>query len=883
MSDYQQFFRVLLGMGAGAPLTWQQELAGDDECADRLIRVPTGFGKTLGVFGAWAWHRVHRSDNEWPRRLIWCLPMRVLVEQVEAEIRAALDRLDLLWSGEKTREGRVGVHPLMGGSDAGDWHLHPEQCGVLIGTQDMLISRALNRGYAAPRARWPMEFGLLNHDCLWVMDEVQLMDVGLATSGQLQAFRERSRVEGKMSRPVHTWWMSATLQDSWLKKSPETRQRLPAIPKVVIAPKDRTGHLWDDVRKPVRLERATKPEQMSEVVAKAHLEHGRGSSGPTVVVLNRVKVAVEMYRALQRRRDLRGTEFRLVHSRFRPHERAQWRSEFLNRAACEGGVDRIIIATQVIEAGVDISAGALITQIAPWPSLVQRFGRAARWGGQATVIVIDDSPADDRAAAPYSSAEIDAARAALEKVSDVAPLNLERFEELLAPELIDRLYPYEPRHLILDQEIGELFDTTPDLSGADVDISRFIRTGDERDLQVFWQPVEDRGDPPRTHRPSRSELCGVPFLAAREWLCGDKKAQRLLPGLRAWVWDWLGGAWRPAERRDLYPGQVVLVESSCGGYDTGLGWDPGSRVRVAPLPEPIVPAGDEADSAEDDESLSEYQWQTIGRHGLAVGEQASHLGTALVPELSALLHLAGRLHDLGKVHPCFQRSIVSEDRPKRDDLAKAPDGAWLAPRSLYPDVGGPNRRGFRHELASTLALFGILQRHAPDHDALLGPWRALLESIGSKPDVQQSGIEPTEIEREVLDLTADEFDLVAYLVCAHHGKVRVSWHASPADQEAVDDRLRIRGIRDGETLPSVPIATADGLYASVPETELDLSPAALGLSPRTGRSWSERVLALTERHGVFALAWMEAILRSADQRASALTLEDPLLLDGGAR
>lgn len=31
----------------------------------------------------------------------------------------------------------------------------------------MLLSRALNRGYAAGRARWPMEFGLLNTQVLF--------------------------------------------------------------------------------------------------------------------------------------------------------------------------------------------------------------------------------------------------------------------------------------------------------------------------------------------------------------------------------------------------------------------------------------------------------------------------------------------------------------------------------------------------------------------------------------------------------------------------------------------------------------------------------------------------------------------------------------------
>ncbi|MEJ1973484.1 MAG: hypothetical protein WDM96_13790 [Lacunisphaera sp.] len=35
---------------------------------------------------------------------------------------------------------------------------------------------------------------------------------------------------------------------------------------------------------------------------------------------------------------------------------------------------------RAIEAGVDISARALITELAPWSSLVQRFGRCNRKG-----------------------------------------------------------------------------------------------------------------------------------------------------------------------------------------------------------------------------------------------------------------------------------------------------------------------------------------------------------------------------------------------------------------------------------------------------------------------------------------------------------------------
>src|SRR6185312_11935429 len=96
--------------------------------------------------GAWTWHRLHKRDDRWPRRLVWCLPMRVLVEQTESVVREAIERLGLLWAPNTPHRGRVGVHVLMGGVDVGaDWNLYPDECGVFIGTQDMLLSRALNR------------------------------------------------------------------------------------------------------------------------------------------------------------------------------------------------------------------------------------------------------------------------------------------------------------------------------------------------------------------------------------------------------------------------------------------------------------------------------------------------------------------------------------------------------------------------------------------------------------------------------------------------------------------------------------------------------------------------------------------------------------------
>jgi len=184
------------------PYDYQRRLA-EDAPFPELLDIPTGLGKTAAVALAWLWRRRFAAESirqQTPRRLVYCLPMRVLVEQTYEETLRWLARLGLLagkaeWeeseaNGRPTpkarlrspyepEEGqitpqsaggidsaRIAVHLLMGGEERTDWALWPECDAVLIGTQDMLLSRALNRGYAASRARWPIDFGLLNNRVL---------------------------------------------------------------------------------------------------------------------------------------------------------------------------------------------------------------------------------------------------------------------------------------------------------------------------------------------------------------------------------------------------------------------------------------------------------------------------------------------------------------------------------------------------------------------------------------------------------------------------------------------------------------------------------------------------------------------------------------------
>jgi len=880
---FNHWFRAATGYANPQP--WQTELAANDDCSNRLIRIPTGLGKTLGVLSTWLFHRVEKPESSWPRRLIWCLPMRTLVEQTVWEAQKIISTAGL--------NDRVDVHRLLGGVEENQWYANPEREAILVGTQDMLLSRALNRGYAMGRAAWPRAFGLINCDALWVMDEVQLMGVGLTTGSQIQAFWERIQVKGnsRIQLPRATWWMSATLQPDWLR-TPETDPMVDELASdtLRVEEHDRKGQVWE-AKKTLTIE-AIDPVESAELIATNHASHTADAETgrQTLVVVNTVKTAKALFQLLQKRlkKSESAPELRLVHSRFRPFERANWVSDFLSRESLGPEVNRIVVATQVVEAGVDISASCLMTELAPWTSLVQRFGRAARYGGESQIVVLDANDTDEKKSAPYSLSELQSARQALKEINDVAIRNLEEFEDRLHkenPARLAELYPFQPLHVLLAHEFDELFDTSTDLSGADMDVSRFIREGDQRDLHVFWRNFDD-ATPTKEIQPHRDELCAVPIGEAKAWV---KKLNENKGNV--FQWDYLEGKWTNVRPDNLRPGMTLLVSTVAGGYDLEVGFtgekptkgspnlDISSQIQNAENSQSSI-----ADRSDSSEGLSQVaQWKTIFTHCREAGAEANKLATALKlnEKLGVILGLAMRVHDWGKSHPSFASGTYRVS-PIRTDLAKAPPDAWQPVQKLYQTQTHGHRRGFRHELASCLATLELLRRAAPDHPAIttdhLDWFKDPTPADGDTPVIKNV------LADEIAQLDQLDVDLLLYLVAAHHGKVRVSMQATPKDQRFdfenssfVGKGMPVRGIRDADVIPETRLPDAHGNPVIVPELTLWLAPAAMGLSQRYGRSWCERILTLIERIGPFTLGYLEAIVRAADVRASVFATEDPEL------
>ncbi len=118
--SYSELFSK--GSGLQEPYPYQTRLA--VEPWPDVLDVPTGMGKTYAVVLAWLYKRLN-GDSETPRRLVYCLPMRVLVEQTRDVIERSLTHLE---HAGLVKPGRLSVIVLMGGSPglkAASWAADP--------------------------------------------------------------------------------------------------------------------------------------------------------------------------------------------------------------------------------------------------------------------------------------------------------------------------------------------------------------------------------------------------------------------------------------------------------------------------------------------------------------------------------------------------------------------------------------------------------------------------------------------------------------------------------------------------------------------------------------------------------------------------------------
>lgn len=672
-ADFVHFFRALWGFD---PFPWQERLLlrlvtgkdahhnykGPPGLWPDVLDLPTGSGKTatldIAVFYL-ALEALKKDERRAPVRIAFIVDRRIIVD--DAYDRAKRIANGLRWSllNDKAAKhliskkpelaeavSRVRAEPVVkrialqlcalsgpdelpliarslrgGAPREDDWARTPVQPTILCSTVDQVGSRLLFRGYGISDRMKPIHAGLLGSDCLILLDEAHLSE----------PFRQTLQAVEHLRAP---------------DKAPFGFAVLTATPS--ITSQRPFGLSTEDYSSPILSHRiaASKPARLIEVAGKQGIDtdsrrvevmvaevkvafetlRSRIANPAVGVVVNRVARARAVFERLRSEltpevdisliigparsidRDNRAAE--LTPIRTRPVDAARSLPKPL-----------LIVATQTIEAGVDIDFDGLVTEAASLDALRQRFGRLNRAGrdfvSEAAILAHKDdigAKADD----PVYGDRIRKTWAAMQRWKETGTdgrvdFGISAMQATLQNERVDELVAKSDEAPVLLPAYADLWSQTSPIPNADPEIALFLHGPDHAPatVQIVWRADIGRTDLHVGNRgrlmeilalvpPRATEAVEVPLWAARAWLrqagineadfsdavesepelVGEQEA-----GRRAFRWagedDEQTGVIHPSELRN---GDLIVVPAEYGGCDN-WGWNPKSDVPVIDIAE----------------------------------------------------------------------------------------------------------------------------------------------------------------------------------------------------------------------------------------------------------------------------------------------------------
>jgi CRISPR-associated endonuclease/helicase Cas3 len=812
------------------------------------------------------------------------------------------------------------------------WAHRPDRPLLAASTVDQVGSRLLFRGYGVSQKMASVHAGLLGNDTLLLLDEVHLSGpfaetlTAIATrlrSRSLKALPDRWRVVRMSATPGTS--TDAFRLSSEDRAHPVLARRLSARKHVRLreVPTQKSGARG----KGSGLVSAVTEESISLLGGAAKVgaivvnrvdtarETARSISTAAPDDVQVVLLTGRM-RPLDRDDLMKGLAPRIMAGRDRGKESGRL----------------IVVATQCIEAGADFDFDFLVTECASLDALRQRFGRLDRTGSlgrtEAVIVAETASLAEDD---PIYGKALKTTWEWLKKNEDGLDFGLDGFPSL-DPDEVPALLAERSKAPFLLPVHCDLWSQTSPVPFPDPDVSLWLHGTERgtAEVQIVWRAdvVEEdlesaRGDSGALAilvdrvaalSPGILEALSIPLYVARAWLRSDVEPSLAdLEGVGD-VSDEVHGTgdrfalgWRGDESvvigaDEVRPGETLVVPASRGGISM-WGFDPKATEPVSDLAERAnwlqrgrailrldvrtlptwfsehralvesapLPGGEESDpgetaseiaawlvraaaagatalpsgffaalkshrrflvghgaraafvlvarkrssgvddsaevTSEDDSASFTARQVTLGRHLADVEAKVAGFARScgLPQDRVRDLALAGALHDLGKSDPRFQKMLVGGSDVKAALLTEP-----LAKSPLSAADSAARRQ------AQVRAGYPQGFRHELVSVALVKGWDQL-EGRSADPE------------------------LVLHLVASHHGWCRPF-------PPALDDAQPVK------------------VSVTVIGTRLRTS-SAHGLA-RLDSGIVDRYWRLIERYGWWGLAWMEAILRLADHRAS---------------
>ena len=362
MVSYDEFSKKLTGF---KPYSYQLQVAKLlGEGKNIILTVPTGAGKTWASIIPFLYARNH-GDNNFPQKMIYSLPLRTLANSIYSDVSEVLKK-------DFDFEGITSIHT---GEYKNDTHFEND---IIFSTIDQTLSNFLCFPLSLSKRQANINAGALVGSYL-VFDEFHLLDPKLSMATTLGTLRSLDNL-------CRFCIMTATLSNKFIN---ELKTAVNAeVVSIEDFPEDivRINSLkipeGNDVKKTVTIIN-------SPINAETILKH---HTNKTIVICNRVEKAQQIYNDILYLGSLGLAEKNIVclHSQFFDDDRKQKESDLKRLFGKENAKSAILISTQVIEAGMDISCDKMHLEISPINSFLQRAGRCARWEDQFGEIYVYD-------------------------------------------------------------------------------------------------------------------------------------------------------------------------------------------------------------------------------------------------------------------------------------------------------------------------------------------------------------------------------------------------------------------------------------------------------------------------------------------------------------
>lgn len=321
-----------------------------------ILSVPTGAGKTWASIMPFI--IAQKSKNiHFPSKLIYTLPLRTLTNSIYKTIKPLVDAS--IQTGEYSE----------------DEYLEKD---IVFATIDQVLSSFLCFPLPLSESLANINAGALIGSYI-IFDEFHLLDSKLSMATSLGMLK----ILGSLSRFCI---MTATLSNNFiqfikdnfkckvvtLNDFPEDRAKISSL----IPSQDET------VKKKIVVSDST---INADTIIKNHKNR-------TIVICNRVETVQKIFNDLEKQIKNLNIKPQLIciHSRFFNVDRKEKEQKIIELFNKDSQANAILISTQVIEAGMDISCEVMHTEISPINSFLQRIGRCARFALESGKIFIYD-------------------------------------------------------------------------------------------------------------------------------------------------------------------------------------------------------------------------------------------------------------------------------------------------------------------------------------------------------------------------------------------------------------------------------------------------------------------------------------------------------------